>query len=321
MMGGPLMAGKRILVVDDETKILELLAEFLESSGFEVDAASSGAKAIRLIAADSYDAVVSDIWMQGVSGADVLKALSEYQPDCEAIVVSAYVTDAMRQKMTALGAYAVMDKPVALAALAKKVGEAVESNRTDRMAASDISDPGEVSLARVLIAGGSESRRDLLSRHLGERGFDIDRAAESGEAGVTAEGFDYSLVLVHLDGGAAIEAVGRITGACPGTMVVGLAKDPDGPEARDALARKAYAVLKDDLSPAEMLAAVTRFIMLSQARMRSSERRRSSRENGPVNGKGSPPGPCQRRALGSVAAIVVAALVVLAVVLGVLSRM
>lgn len=68
---------KRVLLVDDDVELCQLLAEFLVGSGFEVDYVHQGQTAVGRLAhaaeRDGYDAVVLDIMMPGMSGLDVLQ--------------------------------------------------------------------------------------------------------------------------------------------------------------------------------------------------------------------------------------------------------
>lgn len=75
---GEELACRRVLVVDDDGALLELLTEFLELQGIEVLAATSGEEALRLLAGpDQPDLVVLDIRMPGLSGNDVLARMKQ----------------------------------------------------------------------------------------------------------------------------------------------------------------------------------------------------------------------------------------------------
>ncbi|HEY0083346.1 MAG TPA: ATP-binding protein, partial [Pyrinomonadaceae bacterium] len=67
----------RVLIVDDEPHVLELLCEMVQSEGCEVVAASDGAGALALFEAGSFDAVFTDIGMPGMSGWELARAVRE----------------------------------------------------------------------------------------------------------------------------------------------------------------------------------------------------------------------------------------------------
>ncbi len=80
---GPLASASsagRILVVDDEAEIAELIREFLESAGYEVATAGSGAEALELLAEARFDAIVSDLRMPDMDGSALWRAVSQRLP-------------------------------------------------------------------------------------------------------------------------------------------------------------------------------------------------------------------------------------------------
>ena len=70
------VAGKKILVADDEEDIAALIARLLKEDGDEVEVAHNGAVAMKLLAANSYDLVISDIEMEHAKGTDLYAALA-----------------------------------------------------------------------------------------------------------------------------------------------------------------------------------------------------------------------------------------------------
>ncbi|MBI5327958.1 MAG: response regulator [Deltaproteobacteria bacterium] len=72
--------GKRILIIDDEHIILELLAIIFGKEGYEVDAASSGAGGLKMAYSKEYDIIISDIDMPVMSGIEFYRKLIEKIP-------------------------------------------------------------------------------------------------------------------------------------------------------------------------------------------------------------------------------------------------
>lgn len=103
---------KRILVVDDESEVREVLAEYLERKGFEVHQAENGAEALRRLPAVSPHLVFLDITMPGLNGMETLKQIKVISRDIPVIMVSAIEdVDTARQTL-ALGAADYIPKPV-----------------------------------------------------------------------------------------------------------------------------------------------------------------------------------------------------------------
>ncbi|HKG15107.1 MAG TPA: response regulator, partial [Pyrinomonadaceae bacterium] len=67
----------RILVVDDEERVRELLRDILESEGYGVALARGGREALELLSESDYDAVFTDLGMQGMSGWELARAVRE----------------------------------------------------------------------------------------------------------------------------------------------------------------------------------------------------------------------------------------------------
>ncbi len=83
-------AGRTVLLVEDDADNRELMIEVLESSGFGVVAAPSGAQGIALLRARRFDVVVTDVGMPGVGGLDVARAAKAARPDVPVLVVTGY---------------------------------------------------------------------------------------------------------------------------------------------------------------------------------------------------------------------------------------
>lgn len=79
-----------ILLVDDEEAIRESLGEILKLEGYEVDAVESGEAAIQLLKKRSFDLILLDLKMPGVSGEEVLQTAYEIAPDTKVIILTAH---------------------------------------------------------------------------------------------------------------------------------------------------------------------------------------------------------------------------------------
>ncbi len=85
------MNSGRILVVDDDEGIRELLSDFLETEGYTVEKASDGFSALDTLSRDSsFDLVISDINMPGMKGFELLDKISQSYPDIRRVLITAY---------------------------------------------------------------------------------------------------------------------------------------------------------------------------------------------------------------------------------------
>jgi len=105
---------KKILVVDDEKAICEILEEFLSLFGHSVTSANSGADAIEVVRRASPDVVFLDIRMPGMSGLDVLKEIKALDSSIRVIMISAFGDEETESMARELGADGYIQKPVDL---------------------------------------------------------------------------------------------------------------------------------------------------------------------------------------------------------------
>jgi len=84
------MEQTRILVVDDELVIRESLAGWLRRDGYHVSSVPSGEEAIETLKINSFDIILLDIQMDGISGMDVLTHVKEHYPDIDVIMITAF---------------------------------------------------------------------------------------------------------------------------------------------------------------------------------------------------------------------------------------
>jgi two-component system response regulator PilR (NtrC family) len=86
------MAGEKILIVDDEKSMCQYLSIMLKKEGYVVKTASNGIKAVKEVSESSYDAVITDIRMEGMDGIEVLAAVKEIDPSIPVIIMTAYAS-------------------------------------------------------------------------------------------------------------------------------------------------------------------------------------------------------------------------------------
>jgi DNA-binding NtrC family response regulator len=102
---------QRILVIDDETSILDTLQILLRGEGFEVTVRTSGREALDRWDEDPPDVVLSDIRMPGVTGMDVLAAVREKDPEVPVILMTAQASLQSAIEAVNRGAFYYLQKP------------------------------------------------------------------------------------------------------------------------------------------------------------------------------------------------------------------
>ena len=111
-VGTPSTAGKvRILIVDDEPSMREMLRIVLRRDGYDVQLANTGREAIDQLRQNNFDLLLSDIKMPDVSGVDVLRAAKEINRDVVAFMMTAYASTSTAVEAMRLGAHNYVSKP------------------------------------------------------------------------------------------------------------------------------------------------------------------------------------------------------------------
>jgi len=104
----------RVLVVDDDAEILEMLAEFLRSRDHDVVTRPNGREGLIALRDDEFDLVISDIKMVGLNGFEFLKAARASYPDIGMVLMTAYEDEYPLSEALRAGADGYISKPFTL---------------------------------------------------------------------------------------------------------------------------------------------------------------------------------------------------------------
>ncbi len=184
----------RLLVVDDERSIRDILAQVLGYEGHEVVTASSGGEALSLYRQRPFDLVLLDVKMQGIDGLDTLNQLRQLDPDARVVMISGHGTISTAVQAVKEGAFDFLEKPLDSDRLLVTVSRALEHRRlagenarlreglaraTDSRFAMVGDSPGLREIrelvarvgptnARVLVTGENGSGKELVARAIHE---------------------------------------------------------------------------------------------------------------------------------------------------------
>src|SRR5216117_1188025 len=123
------MPDTRVLVVDDERSMRELLAIMLKQAGHDVTVADGGEAAIRALQSNAFDLVITDLRMRQVDGLAVLRAGKEHSPPTVVLVVTAFASTETAVEAMKLGAYDYVTKPFKLDEIKLTIANALERKR------------------------------------------------------------------------------------------------------------------------------------------------------------------------------------------------
>jgi excisionase family DNA binding protein len=117
----------RVLVVDDEASIRDLLAKTLALAEYDVDVAADGRSALERMRMYPYDLLIADLKMPGMDGLAVIREAKRYKADLPVIIITGFSTESSAIEAVNLGVAGYLTKPFrvpqVLAAAAKALGE------------------------------------------------------------------------------------------------------------------------------------------------------------------------------------------------------
>ena len=129
------MSVNHILLVEDDDSLRLTQSMYLEREGFQVTAVGSGAEALRLIAADQFQAVVTDLRLDETDGLQVLAKVKERSPETEVILITGFGSVDTAVEAMKSGAYDYLAKPVDPDDLVLTLKKAVERQQLRRQVA------------------------------------------------------------------------------------------------------------------------------------------------------------------------------------------
>jgi len=207
------MRAGKILVVDDEPDIRNLIKEILEDETFEVAVAEDAAHANSIRENFNPDLILLDIWMPGIDGITLLKQWNESgQMNVPVIMISGHGTVETAVEATRLGAYDFIEKPLSLAKLVLTVKHALENTslQKENTRLKDYNIRADTPIGKskimqnlrkqisqvvkhstpVLITGDSGSDKELFARYLHNQSSRSEEAFVSvGISALSADNF------------------------------------------------------------------------------------------------------------------------------------
>lgn len=121
------MANAKILVVDDETEVAEIIKSFLSRKGYAVSTADTAESALKTAAAERPDLVLLDVRLGDCSGLDVLSSLKKMYPEVKVVMLTGLADDENINKSKELGACDFITKPITASGLSDLVAKALSA--------------------------------------------------------------------------------------------------------------------------------------------------------------------------------------------------
>lgn len=183
----------RLLIVDDDPSVLDSLAASLELEGFLVTTAASAELALAIPLDQTFDVILSDVRMSGVSGIELFRRFKVVRPGVPVVLMTAFVQEALLQDAIQEGVYTVLAKPVEIEHVTRLVSRA---RRNSAVLVVDDAEPHARSLAAALEATGLRAKPCF-------DGPSALEAIQAGEADICVA----DLVMPGMDGARLLELV------------------------------------------------------------------------------------------------------------------
>jgi DNA-binding NtrC family response regulator len=140
LAGGGEAEKPRVLVVDDELAIARAYARSLSAAGYDVASAGDGEAARQLLDGRPFDAIVSDVWMPGMDGIEVLREARARDLDVAVILITGAPSEEAAARAVENGALLYLVKPIDLRAFVQVVANGVRMTRIARLKRAAVAD-------------------------------------------------------------------------------------------------------------------------------------------------------------------------------------
>lgn len=236
----------KILVVDDEMQIRELLRDALGMKGYEVTTVPSADQALARVFEEPFDLVLLDIKLAGESGISVLKKIRETQKKIPVVIYSGVITAELEKEARTAGANEVLSKDIGIMQLVEQIGRIVKAkNRI-------FQEPSKGKERSILIVDDETEICNILRDFFKKRGCKT-REAENGEKAVElarSETFSVALLDVNMPGMDGLDTLQKLLEINPKLGVVMVTGRQDDEKVKKAIELGAYSYI---LKPFDLL--------------------------------------------------------------------
>jgi len=236
---------RTVLVVDDEPHVRQVLSDYLTARRFKVIEAGNGLEALAALKNHRPYAIVLDLRMPRLGGIEALKRIRGFDPGATVVVVTGAPDLDLHRQAIALGAHALLPKPIVLDDLLAALGgtrtpadEAPESFTT----ASDAVPMTPKVDVRILIVDDDQDSRDMLQSFVRWLGYQSESVVSAAAAirTIVQRPPDVILLDIHMPGLNGVDALPTIRGLVPEVAVIMVSGVPDAEVSRRALAFGAF---------------------------------------------------------------------------------
>ncbi len=231
------MAGERILVIDDEEIICNLLKDTLTDEGYQVEAVTGSTEGLgKLVRGEPFDIVITDIRMPKKDGMQVLREAKERVPDLIVIIITGYPSIETIRESSACNAFDYITKPLD----PDVVSDCVKRSLNTRKLSRELKVPEKP--PSILVVDDMQSALFLSEVILQDEGYHTEIAQNGSDALALfkQKNFDIVIADLHMPGMDGIELLNNIKKINIKTLVIIMTARPSIDSAIEAFRHGAY---------------------------------------------------------------------------------
>ncbi len=227
------MGTRKLMLVEDDPVIRDVVRQFIENAGWGVEAFDDGNKAAIAFSGRLFDAAILDVQVPGMNGPTLLERMRRERPEFPVILMSGQATEASVQ--------ALLGRKVRL------LGKPFTSEEL-RAALDLLWEGADLAAWTVLVVDDHDGIRELVRTHLATEGFKVEAFANGTEALARVSGrekpYDIALVDLHMPGMLGMELVRALSKASPKTLSIMMTGEANAQEVQEGYKNGAYGLLR-----------------------------------------------------------------------------
>ena len=174
----------RVMVVDDHPQVRQSMADVLGEAGHVVDRCSSAPEALRVLEQKSYECIVTDLKMPGMSGLEFIVQIEQRRLDTQVVMVTAYASVSSAVEAMRHGAFDYIEKPFQADQLSRLVAQAI---RHGRLLKQESAAGARAATNRAPTMIGSSRQMQLLHARIAQIAPTPETVLITGESGTGKE--------------------------------------------------------------------------------------------------------------------------------------
>ena len=261
--------GKKILIVDDDSLVLDMLTATLEETGFQVISTSDPKEFKELLLSVHPHLALSDIQIPEINGFELLQWAKKTSPGIPFVMMSSLATTETRKRAQQFGADDFFDKPVDQARLKERLAELIELSERKQKA------------HYALVADDHAQTREILAGLLTSEGWEVERAVDGEDAlrraRTAAKPFDVAFIDIVMPKLGGIAAIRAIRSACPTTVCVAITGEATAEETNEAYKSGATTVIRKPIDQDDFVGQLPKLIQESEQLKKKAPRNTTKR--------------------------------------------